>query len=716
MKSSFLLMTALVLATAAAHAQAPAKPPARQLPPPPGPLRPFQFPQPVTKTLANGLTVMVVEDHRQPLLSATLAVNAGAINVETSKAGLAELAANLLRQGTKTRSAQDIAKLVDQVGGTLGANADDDVARVQATFLKDSADLGLELMADITLNPAFQQEEIDRLVKQALSGLQVQYSDPAYLAPVVAGRAIFGEHPYAYPNDGTPETLAALKRDDIVTFHKQYYSPRGAYLVFAGDIRPEEAVAKAEKLFGGWKAVDEVKRTYKPSPATKRQIILVDKPDAVQTQIIVGELGIARNDPEYLPLLIANQIFGGSFNSRLNMKLRANEGLTYGAGSTFLPSRVSGMFQASTFTRTEKSATAIKFLVDLLNEFSASPGTADEIKEAKAYLSGSFVVSSETAAAVAGRVLAAAIYNLPADYWTTYRERIAAVTPEQIAAAVKKRLNPANTAIIAVGNAQAFAKDLESLGTVRIIPLGDLDVLSENLVRAKVAAAPVTAESAAQGKALLAAAVQAMGGLPALNAVKEYEAKGKAKLNTPQGAMDAELTEQVAYPDKFALTLALPFGQLRQGFNGKEAWMAQGPQTQVLPAAMNAELLRSVKTVMAIGLLRDAAEGKAEVQALPPVDFNGKKMDALLWKQGEQNVTLLLDPQSHLITKLSYRSNSPMGASNVEQVWSGHRAVSGLQLPAQVTVFQNGQKFLDQTYSAQTINGGLKPENFSKPQ
>lgn len=713
------LMTPLFGQTAApAKPAEPAKPAteAKATPPPPSAIRPFAFPKYATQTLPNGLTLYVVEDHRQPAVAMQLVVNAGNIAAPAAKAGLADMTASLLRQGgTKTRTSQDIAQAVDRVGGSLGAGANDDTASVTAVFTKSNADLGLELMADIVLNPAFAQEEIDRLRRQALSGLQVQYTDPKYIAPLAAARVLYGQHPYAYPGDGTPDTLRSITRDDLVQFHQQRYTPQNAFLVFAGDITPADAAAKAQQRFGVWKAAAGAVPAATAPPAAQRRVVLVDKPDAVQTEIVVGQTAIPRNHPDYIPLLIANQIFGGSFNSRLNMKLRANEGLTYGANSGFDTGRVAGVFTASTFTRTEKTADAIRMLIDLLKEFQASPGTPQEINEAKAYIAGSFAIGTETAAQVAGRVLTAAIHGLPAGYWDRYREMVMGTTPEQIAAAVRKHLNPETVTIVAVGNTKEFTKALEPYGTVRTVALADFDPMAADLTRPKQAAPAATAETSARGKALVAAAAEAMGGGPALDAVKDLTAKATMKLTMPQGSMDGTVTETLVYPDKYRVVLALPMGEITQAYDGKTAWVAQGAQSQAMPAAFNAEMARSIQLAGGIGLMRDALAGRAEIVALPAVEMDGKKMDALQVKSGDQPITVLLDPQTHLITQVAFRGLGMQGPAETEARFSDYRVVSGLKLPHKVSVKQNGQPYMEQTYTGMSVNSGVKAEGFSKP-
>ncbi|HZT39005.1 MAG TPA: pitrilysin family protein [Bryobacteraceae bacterium] len=459
---------------------------AKQSPPPPAPARPFAFPRVASQTLPNGLTVFVVEDHRQALVSYRVLINAGAIAQDPQKAGLAEMTAELLRNGgTKTRTSQQIAKLVDDAGGSLEARAGEDDARVVGVFLKSTADLGLDLISDILLNPVFDEKEFERLRRQQLSGLQIGLNDPQFLLHWLAPRVVYGRHPYAYPNDGTPETIRALKRDDIVAFHRERYVPAGAFLAIAGDIAPEEAFAKAKKYLGEWKGRTPAPLEIAPPPPPQARIVVLDKPDAVQSRIYVGHLGIPRKSPDYIPLSIANYIYGGAFTSRLNMKLRANEGLTYGASSQLQAFRQTGAFVTDTFTRTEKTVEAVKMIAALQREFAATPVTESELADAKSYLSGVFALAIETPDAVADRVLIAASNGLPADYWQTYTERIRSTTPEQVIAAVKKHYNPDKMAIAIVGNASQFAKDLESFGPVTIIQLADFDVMAPDLRRAK---------------------------------------------------------------------------------------------------------------------------------------------------------------------------------------------------------------------------------------
>jgi zinc protease len=452
------------------------------IPPPPTAPRPYVFPKPASRKLPNGLTVFVVEDQRLPVITFALEILAGNCQVPAEKSGLPALTAGLLREGAGSRTSPEISNLIDGCGGSMGAHAGDDVTTAGGTFMKSYAALGLELLSDMVLRPRFDQDEIDRRLEQIQSALAVNLNDPSYLISLVSAPVILGNHPYAYPGDGTPETIASLTRDDVVGFWKKYYRPGQTWLTVSGQVTPEEGFAMAAQAFGAWDPGADAMSPPIPPPAPReRRVLIVDMPQTVQTQIVIGQTGVPRNHPDFLALNVANQIFGGSFNSRLNMKIRAKEGLTYDASSGFEAQRQVGQFTVGTFTRTEKTAEAIRMIVELLNEFRDNPATPEEFDEAKAFLHGSFALATETSGQVADRILAAALHGLGDEYWSTYRSRLEALTIEQVRSAVQRFLEPDKLSVITVGNARAFAADLAVYGPVTVIPHTDLDLTKPGL-------------------------------------------------------------------------------------------------------------------------------------------------------------------------------------------------------------------------------------------
>jgi len=456
--------------------------------------RPFHFPQAATKTLPNGLRVFVVSDHDVPSVAAQLVIlSAGNLKDPKGMPGIAKMTADMLTQGTQKRSAQDIAGAIDFVGGSLDASASNDSTTVALSVVKKDLSTGLDLMSDVLLHPAFSADELDRQRQQLLSNLTVQYSDPEYLASLVFGRVLYGDSGYGLPDDGTPATVKKFDRTQLLKFHDTNYAPNQSLLAFAGDITPDEAFAAAEKYFGTWQKLEVAAVAPPAAPAVQGlHIWLIDKPDAVQTQIRAGKLGIRRNDPNYIPVAVMNRIFGGGYNSRLNTEVRVKKGYTYGANSSFNPHRYAGSFGVSTYTRTAVTVQATKLVVDLIDQMSKGDVTPKELAFARDYLAGVYPIQSETAEQVAQRVLVVAAYNLPADYNSTYPDKIRAVTTDQVNQMAEKYLSAKDLDIVLAGNVSAFRDELKKQfpdAKYEEIPFDQVDVLAPDLRLPKSASA-----------------------------------------------------------------------------------------------------------------------------------------------------------------------------------------------------------------------------------
>lgn len=424
------------------------------------PTKPFHFPKAATRTLANGVRAYVISDNEQPMVTVRLVLtSAGSVNDPAGKPGVANMTADMLTQGTAGRTAEQVAQAIDFVGGSLSASADDDGTYITVSVVNKDFALAMDLLSDVLLQPAFEKEELDRRRQQALSNLRVQYSDPAYIADAVLNRLIYGRHPYGLPGSGTPDSLRKIERDDLARFRDTYYTPESALLAFAGDLKPDDAFAAAEKYLGvaAWPK-RETKVTIPPSPSTIQgtRIVLIDKPDANQTQIRVGRLGIPRNGPDYIPLHVTNRIFGGGFNSRLSTEVRQKKGLTYGAYSGFNSYRLAGDFSASTFTRTEATVEAAKLVVELIRKMSTGELGPQELDFARDYLAGVFPIQSETGEQVASRILTVIQYGLPADYNDTYQQKVLAVSPADVKQMAGRYFDAANLTMVLVGNVKEF--------------------------------------------------------------------------------------------------------------------------------------------------------------------------------------------------------------------------------------------------------------------
>ena len=477
------LVAALLGVASAASAQVPNWPSER--PPRPLPAREVKFPPYEVRTLSNGLQVIAVFHHEQPAISLRLIVRAGGAQDPAAKPGVAYLAASLLDQGTVTKSAEQIASTIDSIGGAMGVGAGTDLTFINAAVMKDSLATGLDLISEIARTPAFAPGEIDRQRQQVLSGLKVSYDDPDYLAGVVFDRLVFGFHPYGRPGTGTPASILTITRDDLVAFHTRWFGANNAILAIVGDTTPEEAFAGAERAFGQWGRVAAMDVTTVDPPPPTRRVVIVDRPGAVQTEIRVGNIGLARRSPDYLALQIATNILGGEGGNRLHRVLRTERGLTYGASADANALKDTGNVVADTDTRSETTAETLRLIVDEFGRLQRQRVQQRELSEAQAYLTGSFPLTIETPGAIALQVLNAVFYGLDLNELQTYRERVNAVSADDIQRVTQQYFRPDRLTIVLVGDANAFARQLAGVGIEQVerIPASELDLASPDLRR-----------------------------------------------------------------------------------------------------------------------------------------------------------------------------------------------------------------------------------------
>jgi len=695
---------------------------APEMPPPDSP-RAFHFPQAATKTLPNGLRVFVVTDHSEPAIAARLVIlSAGSIKDPQGMPGVAQMTANLLTQGTEKRSAREIAETIDFIGGSLEASAGRDSTAVILSVVKKDLSTGLDLMSDVVLHPAFRADELDRQRQQLLSGLTVQYSDPDYLASAVFDRVVYGGSPYGWPAEGTPETVKKFAPEELVKFHDAGYLPNDSLLAFAGDITPEEAFAAAEKYFGAWPKHD-IAAAAPPAPeaVSGLHIWLIDKPDAVQTQIRAGKLGIQRADLNYIPVEVMNRVFGGGYNSRLNTEVRVKKGLTYSAYSSFTPHRYTGGFGVGTYTRTEATVEATKLVVDLIAKMSTGEVTQEELDFARDYLAGVYPIQSETADQVANRVLTVAAFELPADYNSTYPDRIRSVTPAQVREMAQRYLTAKDLDIVLAGNVAKFRDALKKTfpdARYEEIPFDEVDLLAPDLRKPKASVAAATPESLAQGKEILLAAAKAAGG-DALASLKALKMTEDGKLIGPGGevpSMSRTIKWFVSFPDRARGEITSGDMTAVQVSDGKSAWLQMGNQTQDA-TPMIGEFERAIALFGGgWGLYQQVLAGKIAGQSIGDDEIDGKKVPGVGVQEPWGAVKLYFDPATHLLVAARYQSAGPQGASDTEQRWSDYRASDGGQFAFSTAVYRDGVKYMESTIRQLDVNPAVADALFSKPE
>ena len=451
-------------------------------PPAPGAAIAPTLPVPVETRLANGLRLVTVERHELPIVTAALVARGGGATDPQRREGAAALAAELMTKGTTTRSATDIARAIESLGGSISAAADRDGAAVGVTVKSDGIAPAMAILADVAQNPAFAPEEIERARTQASDGLQVTLKNPAALAGLVAGRAVFGNSAYGAPLNGTPATLVALTRDDLLTSYRRTWFPAQTTLVMVGDITPAAARALAERTLGGWKAEPVAGTNERRDTVPAPRVIVVDMPDAGQAGVVVARPGLARNDPNYYPLSVANTVLGGGFSSRLNQEIRIKRGLAYGAGSSVQALRRPGSVSARTQTKNETAGEVVTLITAEMRRMGATPVPAAELDTRKAVLVGGFGRAIETSGGIADILGDYIVQDVPLSELARFTPAVEGVDPAAVQRAAEQLLDPSAASVVVVGDARQFLPALrKAYPTLEVIPASALKLDSAAL-------------------------------------------------------------------------------------------------------------------------------------------------------------------------------------------------------------------------------------------
>jgi zinc protease len=435
--------------------------------PRPGDRHPFKVPAVKRFRLKNGLPVILAESHKLPLVSVDLIVKTGSSANAKDKAGLASLVANLLDEGTKKRTATQIANEVAQLGAILNTYATWDASAVSLSTLSENLDRGLDVWADVLLNPAFAEEELVRVVDNLASSLAQRKDYPPIVAGQVFARALWGEqHPFAWPDTGTEASIKALDRANVRRFYDTFYVPNNAVLVVAGDITEKDVHSKIEPLLAKWKAkkVPPVKLPKVEAPE-KPRIVLVDKAGAPQSSIRIGLPGIERKNPDYYRALVTNQILGGGFK-RLALNLRETKGWTYGVGSQFEARRSVGPWTISGEFVAAHTADAVAEILKEIEKLRAEDVTDKELAETKDEIIGAFPARFATASQLASQMTSLAVYDLPPTELDSFVSKIAAVDKQQVRAMARKYFRPDNLLIVVVGDRASNETALRKIAEV----------------------------------------------------------------------------------------------------------------------------------------------------------------------------------------------------------------------------------------------------------
>ncbi len=434
--------------------------------PPPGAIRPYAFPAVEEGRLGNGMEVRFVHKLPFPIVTAMVVVRAGETAAPEGSAGLAVLAGDALEGGTVHRTSRQLAKELEAIGASFGVAAGWDSTTAALSCMADHLPGALPLLAEMVQSPAFTDTDFERYRSQRLAAAVHRRMDPASLAVDAHARFVFGEgDTYARPLGGTESSLGGLGPGDAHAFVANRYGPSQAALVVAGDLEPADALALAEQSFSGWSpGVEPAPEAKVSARRAERSVHVVHRPGSVQSEIRVGHVGVARSVEDYFPLTVLNLILGGSFSSRLNLNLRERNGFTYGVRSSFAARKGPGPFAVSTSVENAVTGAATEEIFREIEAIAEQGPTGEEVEAATSYLAGVFPLRLETTGQIASRIAEMVVYDLPGDYYHTYRDRVRGVTRAQAAESARRHVRPGELRTVVVGNADEVAGPLEALG------------------------------------------------------------------------------------------------------------------------------------------------------------------------------------------------------------------------------------------------------------
>jgi zinc protease len=429
--------------------------------PAPLPSHPIVVPTPREVVLPNGLAVVVVEDRRLPLVSYRLALRAGGAYDPEKLPGLTDLLAGLLPEGTQSKTSRQIADDVARMGAHLSAGANSDYTIVAASGLEKFREKLLVLIAEVVLEPSFPENEVELAKQNTKESLRQQRAQPSFLATEMVSRVIFGSHPYSVVAP-TPESIDLATRADFVNFHREKFVPNNAVFIIVGDVEYDQVVRQIESLFSTWEKGEELPTNFPAPPVrTRRSAYLVDRHGSAQSNIVIANNGITRTSPDYFPMLLMHTVLGATASSRLFMNLREEKGYTYGAYSSLDARRSAGTFRVTAEVRSSVTGDSVKEFFYELDRIRSQPVSDKEIADAKSYLTGVFPIRLETQEGLIDQLVQIKMLNLPGDYLQTYRDRLQAVTVEDIQRVASQYVRPDEAALVVVGDGSSILDQIE---------------------------------------------------------------------------------------------------------------------------------------------------------------------------------------------------------------------------------------------------------------
>ncbi len=712
MKTRSVLLTALaalLLSTLLAPAAVGQAGDHKQIQKPPLPA--FKPQQPKRVALPNGMVIFLQEDHELPLIDGIAHVRGGSREEPAEKVGLTSIYGQAWRTGgTKTRTGDELDEFLESRAARVEASGDADSTNLSFSTLKGDFDAVFEVFLDVLRSPEFREDKIELAKTQENTAISRRNDSFTGISSREGAKLAYGAaNPYARHTEYA--SVAAVKRDDLLNWHKERVHPNNIILGIIGDFDSAAMEAKLKKSFASWPKGPAAAAAKVEFQRPKPGVYFIQKDDVNQSAIRMVDLGIQRNDPDYYAVEVLNEVFGGGFSARLFSNIRSKKGLAYavggGVGSSF---DHPGVLQLVMTTKSGTTAESIDALYQEVDDIlGPKPATADELQRAKESILNSFVFRFDSKQKILNEQMLYEFYGYPADFLERYRTSIEKVTVEQVQQMAHKYLHKDRLAVLVVGKSEDFDRPLSSFGTVTAV---NIDIPTGKAEKKAAGAKP--AASSAEAKAMLAQVVQGMGGKDKVHSVKSVRIKGTRLAKTPQGDVNLELEAVYALPDRVRMSLQTPMGEMVRVLNPEGAFMMMGGGTRDLPAAQREEFVKAVKRDMLI--VAQQADNPKYIftvvgsEKIGEVDAQILEIDA-----DGSSLSWYVDPATGHVLRASYQSMGMAGPEEIVQDFSEWKTVDGLTMPFRSTMQINGQEGGWMQAGEVQLNPEVDPKQFEKP-
>ena len=677
---------------------------------------PIQFKPPVPQKheLSNGMVLYLLEDHELPVFDISGLVRTGSIYDSSDKVGLASIFASVMRTGgTISREPDALNEEIESMAASVEVGMSPEYGSVSLSTMAEDIEKGLEIFADVLRNPAFREDKLELRKQQAIEAIRRRNDNPIQLAWRNFSEILYGkDHPFGWYAE--IEHVESITVDDLKAFHVKYYHPNNMMLAITGDFDTNTLIAQLEKVFEGWERAEidfPVILAVDNNPKPSVNHISKDLP---QTTMLIGHFGIKRTPdfPDFFALRVMNEILGeGGFTSRLMKEVREKHGLAYMVGSLMQTSFYTnpGEWFAYCQPGSEKTAEAISLIINIVRDLRKTPVTDDELQRTKDSLINSFVFGFESSSQIAFQQMMLAYRGFAPDFLETFTDNIAKVTVEDVQEVAKKYLHPDALTIVTVGNQDNFDRPLSEFGEVNEIKIKQPEPPAEPIPEANET-------DVVKAKEILAAAVEAHGGIEKLQSVKNLVLAGRATANSPEGPIDSEGTTYYVYPDKFRQDIKMPIGGASYVFDGSSAFAVTPAGLQPLPP----DAINTIKDIIfrqIIWLLTNLTQNDISIQYAGTEDVLGKPANVLLVKQPSGEMfKLFISEETSYIVKMGYRETEQGVIRNRETFFDDYRDVDGIKIAYHILQNVEGKLFTEGRVNRVKLNEEIDESLFQAPE